>query len=167
MPTSIFLMEIFLLILAILLLAGGLIFSVLPPIPGPVLAYAAMIVTHSASEETTFSMFWLVLFGISTVLILVVDFILPVATTKKFGGTNAGIWGGIIGTVLGVILPIPFGIILGPLLGAIIGDLIGGNHIRQATKSGFGSFIGFLLAMGMKVIFSCIIGVMIFVKLVR
>ena len=67
--------------------------------------------------------------------------------------------------VLGVVLPIPFGIILGPLLGAIIGDLVGGNHIRQATKSGFGSFVGFLLATGMKVIFSCVIGILIFVKI--
>ena len=158
-------MEAFLLILAVILLAGGLIFSVLPPIPGPLLAYGAMITTHYASVETNFSTFWLVFFGISTALILVIDFILPVAATKKFGGTNAGIWGGIIGTVLGVVLPIPFGIILGPLLGAIIGDLVGGNHIRQATKSGFGSFVGFLLATGMKVIFSCVIGILIFVKI--
>ena len=158
-------MEAFLLILAVLLLAGGLIFSVLPPIPGPALAYLAMIVTHYASEETQFTTFWLIFFGISTVLILVIDFILPVAATKKFGGTKAGIWGGVIGTILGVVLPIPFGIILGPLLGAIIGDLVGGNHIRQAAKSGFGSFVGFLLATGMKVVFSCVIGVLIFVKI--
>ena len=62
-------------------------------------------------------------------------------------------------------MPIPFGIILGPLLGAIIGDLIGGNHIKAAMKSGFGSFIGFVLATSMKVIFSCIIGVLIFIKI--
>ncbi|MCP4458863.1 MAG: DUF456 domain-containing protein [Cytophagales bacterium] len=158
-------METFLLILAVLLLAGGIIFSVLPPIPGPLLAYLGMISTHYATVETSFSTFWLIFFGVVTALILVIDFILPVAATKKFGGTKAGIWGGIIGTVLGVILPIPFGIILGPLLGAIIGDLIGGNHIRAAMKSGFGSFLGFLLATSIKVIFSCIIGVLIFVKI--
>ena len=76
-------MEAFLLILAVLLLAGGLIFSVLPPIPGPALAYLAMIVTHYASEETQFTTFWLIFFGISTVLILVIDFILPVCSNKE------------------------------------------------------------------------------------
>jgi len=158
-------MEVFLLIFAVVLLAGGIIFSVLPPFPGPILTYLAMITTHFASADTRFSTITLVVFGIFTALITVLDLVLPVAATKKFGGTNAGIWGGVIGTILGVMTGLPFGIILGPLLGAIVGDLIGGNHIKAAMKSGFGSFLGFLLSTTIKVIFSCIIGVLIFVKI--
>ncbi len=154
-------MEIFLLILAVLLLAGGIIFSVLPPLPGPILTYLSMIATHYATEDTRFSTFLLIFFGALTAIITVLDYVLPVAATKKFGGTKAGIWGGVIGTVLGVMSGIPFGIILGPLLGAIIGDLIGGNHIKAAMKSGFGSFVGFLLATSIKVIFSCVVGLFV------
>lgn len=151
-------MEVLLIILSILLIAGGVIFSVLPPLPGPLLTYVAMICTHVVSNDTRFSTTSFVVWGIIGLIILVADYILPVAATKKFGGTKAGVIGGMIGTVAGVLLPIPFGIVLGPLLGAIIGDLYGGNRIRSAFRSGFGSFLGFLLATSLKLLYSVILG---------
>jgi len=81
----------------------------------------------------------------------VIDYILPIAATKKFGGTKAGVWGGIIGTIAGVIFLGPFGVIIGPLAGAIIGDLIGGNRMKSALKSGFGNFLGFVISTLMKI----------------
>lgn len=154
-------MEVALLILAIILLAAGIIFSVLPPLPGPLLSYMAMWAVHLSAPDNEFRSFWLITLGVVTVIILVIDYIMPAAATKKFGGTKAGIWGGLIGTVVGVFSGIPFGILLGPLLGAIIGDLIGGNQFRAALKSGFGSFVGFLVATFMKVVFSIVLGVFI------
>ncbi len=154
-------MEVILILLSVLLIAGGVIFSVLPPLPGPVLSYGAMISAHYISSETSFSTTSFVVWGIITVIVLVADYVLPVAATKKFGGTKAGVIGGMIGLVAGVLLPIPFGIIIGPLLGAIIGDLYGGNHIRSAFKSGFGSFLGFVLATSIKVLLSIILGVIV------
>ncbi|WP_424962988.1 DUF456 domain-containing protein [Ekhidna sp.] len=151
-------MEAFLIILSILLIAGGIIFSILPPLPGPLLTYGALICTHTVSNDTEFSSTSFIIWAIIGVIILVADYVLPVAATKKFGGTKAGVVGGMIGMVAGVLLPIPFGIILGPLLGAIIGDLYGGNRIKSAFKSGFGSFLGFLAATGLKLLYSIILG---------
>lgn len=151
-------MEAFLIILAILLLAVGIIFSVLPPLPGPILSYIALVVTHYASEQTEVSTFWFVVLAIGMIAVTILDFLMPAAATKKFGGTRAGVWGGLIGTVVGVFSGIPFGIIIGPLFGAIIGDLIGGNQIRAAMKSGFGSFLGFVIATSLKVIYSIVVG---------
>lgn len=154
-------MEAFLLILAAVLLVSGIIFSVLPPLPGPILTYVGVVVTHFASDETTYSTFWLIAFAVMTLAVTVLDVLMPAAATKKFGGTKAGVWGGLIGTIVGIIVPIPLGLIWGPLLGAIVGDLIGGNRIRAAVKSGFGSFLGFVVATALKVIFSVIMGVTI------
>ncbi|WP_421764105.1 DUF456 domain-containing protein [Ekhidna sp.] len=151
-------MEALLIILSILLIAGGVIFSILPPIPGPLLTYGALICTHFVSNETEFSTSSFVIWGIIGIIILIADFALPIAATKRFGGTKAGVIGGMIGMVAGVLLPIPFGIVLGPLLGAIIGDLYGGNRIRSAFKSGFGSFLGFLVATSLKLFYSAILG---------
>lgn len=151
-------MEALLIILSVLLIAGGVIFSILPPLPGPVLSYCAMICTHAIANDTEFSTTSFVIWGIIGLIITVADYILPVAATKKFGGTKAGMIGGMIGMVAGVLLPIPFGIIIGPLFGAIIGDLYGGNRIRSAFKSGFGSFLGFLLATTLKLLYSIILG---------
>lgn len=151
-------MEAFLIILSILLIAGGIIFSILPPIPGPLLTYAALVCTHLVSNDTEFSTTSFVVWAIIGLVILIADFALPIAATKRFGGTKAGVVGGMIGMVAGVLLPIPFGIVLGPLLGAIIGDLYGGNRIKSAFKSGFGSFLGFLIATGLKLLYSVILG---------
>ncbi|WP_420576934.1 DUF456 domain-containing protein [Ekhidna sp.] len=151
-------MEAFLIILSILLIAGGIIFSILPPLPGPLLTYGAMICTHAVSNDTQFSITSFVIWAIIGIIILVADYILPVAATKRFGGTKAGVIGGMIGMVAGILLPIPFGIILGPLLGAIIGDLYGGNRIKSAFKSGFGSFLGFIVATALKLLYSIILG---------
>jgi hypothetical protein len=152
-------MEALLLILAAVLVIGGIIFAVLPPLPGPVLSYAAIWVTHFSSEDARFSVFWLIVFGVMTATVTAFDVLMPAIATKKFGGTKAGVWGGLIGTVVGIMTPIPFGIIWGPLLGAIVGDLIGGNQIRAAVKSGFGSFIGFVIATFFKVVVCIIMGV--------
>lgn len=158
-------MEVILIVLAILLIAGGVVFSVLPPLPGPLLSYGAVIVSNYLAEETSFSHTFLIVTGILALAVIVADYVLPIMATKKFGGTKAGVWGGMIGVVVGFILPIPFGVIIGPLLGAIIGDLYGGNHIRSAFKSGFGSFIGFLIGTSVKVLFSIVLGVMIIWKI--
>ncbi|MEQ9231179.1 MAG: DUF456 domain-containing protein [Cyclobacteriaceae bacterium] len=152
-------MEAFLIFLAIVLVAGGIIFSILPPLPGPVLAFGAMLIMYFTSAQVSG---WVVFFfGILTLGITALDYVLPVAATKKFGGTKAGIWGGIIGTIIGVLFFPGIGIIIGPLLGAIIGDLIGGNQIRAAVKSGVGSFIGFVIATFIKVSFCIVIGVIV------
>lgn len=151
-------MEVFLIIVAILLLAGGIIFSVLPPLPGPMLSYTALVVCHYASSETEVSTFWLIALAIGMVAVTIFDYLMPAVATKKFGGTKAGVWGGLIGTLVGVFSGIPFGIIIGPLFGAIIGDLIGGNQIRAAMKSGFASFLGFILATLLKVAYSIVVG---------
>lgn len=151
-------MEAILIILSLLLIAGGIIFSILPPLPGPMLTYAALIATHYVSDETEFGATSFIVWAILGAGIIVLDYVLPAAATRRFGGTKAGMIGGMIGTIAGVILPIPFGIILGPLLGAVIGDLYGGNQIRSAFKSGFGSFMGFLVATSLKLLYALILG---------
>lgn len=154
-----------LILLAFILLAGGIVFSVLPPLPGPLLSYLALICAHNSSPEAAFTNTTLILWAIIVLIILIADYTLPIMATKNFGGTKAGIWGGVIGTIAGLIVPIPFGIILGPLCGAIIGDLIGGNRIQAAIKSGFGSFMGFVIATSLKVLVSIWVGVVIMIRL--
>lgn len=152
-------MEALLIVLAITLIAGGIIFSILPPLPGPILSFVAMLVMYYTTGNVAG---WIVvIFGIVTLIITIIDYVLPVAATKRFGGTKAGIWGGIVGTVIGVLFIPGIGIIIGPLLGAIIGDLIGGNQLKAAMKSGFGSFLGFVIATLLKLAFSILVAVIV------
>lgn len=158
-------MEILLIVLSIVLVMGGIIFSVIPPLPGPLLTYAAIWTAQYVSSEPFFSTTSLVIWGVLAVLLIVMDNFLPVLATKKFGGTKAGVIGGGLGSIAGVILPIPMGILIGPLVGAILGDLYGGNHLKAAFKSGMGAFAGFLVATSAKIIFSLVLGGIIVWKL--
>jgi len=152
------------LILAVALLVFGIIGCIVPGLPGPILSFGGMLACQFSGIENTFGTTSLVFWGIIATAVLIGDMIVPAAITKKAGGTKAGVWGGIIGTFVGMFVPIPFGIIWGPLVGAIVGDLVGGNQIASAMKSGFGSFIGFLLATFFKLVVAVWIGVLVMIK---
>ena len=151
-------MEVVFIVISILLISGGIVFSILPPLPGPLLTYGALISAQYVSLDTHFNTTSFIIWGVIGILVLIFDYVLPAATARKFGGTKAGMIGGMAGTIAGVVLPIPFGIIVGPLLGAVIGDLYGGNRIRLAFKSGLGSFLGFLVATLLKLLYAVILG---------
>lgn len=149
-------MEISILItIGIILLVVGLVSCVLPPLPGPPIAFVALLIGHFALHETIDLPTWLLItYAAITVIVVIVDNFIPIWGTKKFGGTKAGIRGSFLGLLFGIILS-PFGgisIIICPFLGAMLGELIAGQKLDIAIKSGIGSFIGFLLTSGLKII---------------
>lgn len=141
--------------IGIILLVVGLVSCVLPPLPGPPIAYIALLIGHFALKEYVDLPSWLlIVYAVITIIVLIIDNFIPIWGTKKFGGTKAGIRGSFIGLLIGVILS-PFGgfsILVCPFLGAMIGELIAGQNFNVAIKSGIGSFIGFLLTSGIKII---------------
>ena len=152
-------MDVFLAIVAWILLAVGLVGSVVPVIPGPPLGYAGIVILHFTSY-THFSMWFFIIFGVLAIAVTILDYFIPVWGTKKFGGTKAGKTGSIIGVFAGIFLFPPIGIILGPFVGAFIGEMIhDSSNTKRAIKSATGSFLGFLLGTGLKLVIS---GLLIF-----
>lgn len=158
-------MEIFLLILAAVLILTGIVGSVLPVLPGPPLAYAGLFAIHFAGPEYTISTWLLIFLGVITIVISILDYVLPSLGTKYFGGSKYGSWGSTIGLVVGIFTSWlgPWGIIIGPFLGAFVGELIYGQTTGSALKSATGSFLGFLSGTFMKVMLCLMIfGVYLF-----
>jgi uncharacterized protein len=89
------------------------------------------------------------------VLVTVLDYVIPIYGTRKFGGTRYGIWGCTIGLFVGVFVP-PWGLILGPFIGAFVGELIANNNTENAWNAALGSFIGFLFGTLLKFI-ACLV----------
>ena len=145
-------MDTTLLILSIILLLAGIAGSFLPVLPGPPLSYGAMILL-TFTKYGQFSNTLLIVFGILTAITLIADYVIPIWSTGKFGGSKFGQRGAFAGMIIGLFFGPP-GIIFGPFFGAIAGELIGGRSANEALKSGFGSFIGFLLGTGLKMIVS-------------
>ena len=137
----------------IVLILIGLLGCVLPIVPGPPLSYAGLLLLHF-TERYQFSSSFLITWAVITVVAYTIDFVIPALGTKKFGGSKRGIWGSIIGLLIGMFLFPPIGIIVGPFAGAVIGELSTGKESKEAFKSGFGSFLGFLAGTLLKLIVS-------------
>jgi len=130
-------------------IAGGLLGCIIPAMPGPPLSYIALLLLQ-ATRFADFSVRFLLIAAMVMIVITVVDYILPVWGTKKWGGSRAGTIGAILGLLVGLFFA-PVGIILGPFAGAVAGELITGRDTNAAIRSGFGSFMGFLFGIVMKV----------------
>lgn len=147
--------------IGIILLVVGLVSCVLPPLPGPPIAYLSLVLIYFAKDKPEELPLWLlIVYAVVTVIVLLVDNFIPIWGTKQFGGTKAGIRGSFIGILIGIFLS-PFGgisIILCPFLGAMIGELFVGQTLSVAVKSGIGSFVGFLLTSGLKIILVVMMG---------
>ena len=147
-----------LIVFAILFAIAGIIGSIVPGIPGPPLSWIGMLLVYFADkvgdrpDPMTVStlLIWLAV----TVIVTILDYVIPINTTKLTGGHKAASTGAVIGLVVGMLVP-PVGIILGSLLGAFLGELMVSNKgVWQAFKAGAGAFLGFLMGTGLKLVVS-------------
>lgn len=145
-------MDILLLILGFSCMVTGVFGSFLPVLPGPSISWIGLLCLYFTNAVP--ANYWVL--GITlliTVIISVLDYVIPSRGTKKFGGSSYGIWGTNIGLVVGIIAPIPFGFLIGPFIGALIGELIfDSKDHKRALKAAGGSFVGLLASSFMKFI---------------
>lgn len=147
-------MDIFLIILAGILLLLGIAGSVLPVLPGLPLSYVGLLVLQ-LTEKVQFSATFLILWAVIVVFIQVFDYSVPIWGTKKFGGSQRGIWGSGIGLFLGLFFG-PIGIITGPFMGAFIGEISANKNIKEALRAAFGAFVGFIIGTVSKLVVGAI-----------
>lgn len=151
--------------LAIILIVCGLILLVLgfigsvAPGPGPPLAFAALLLLEFGGVHD-YNNLLLIAIGLVVLVIFVADYFIPIAATKKFGGSKQGVRGSTLGVVIGFIVMLwtgPLAIILGPFLGAMVGELIAGKPANEAAKVGLGTLMGFLVGVVGKLMTSFLI----------
>ena len=143
-------MDIFLLIVAGILMVIGIIGCIVPGLPGTPIAYAGLWIAQ-ATDRVDFSWQILLIWGIVTIVVSVLDYVVPAWGTKQFGGTKWGVWGSTIGVFAGLFFGAA-GVIIGPLAAAILGELIGGKKVEEALRAGWGSFIGIFFGTVLKLI---------------
>lgn len=150
-----------LIIFAILFAIAGIVGSVVPGIPGPPLSWIGMLLVFFADkvgdrpEPMTLAvlLIWLAI----TVIVSILDYIIPAKVTRLTGGHKAASTGALIGLFVGMFLT-PVGVIAGSLGGAFLGELLVTNKgVWSAFKAGAGAFLGFMLGIGLKL---CVSGVM-------
>ncbi|MBR2790359.1 MAG: DUF456 domain-containing protein [Bacteroidales bacterium] len=148
-------MDIFLIITGALCLLAGLVGCILPILPGVPLAYVGIWLLH-ATGKVQFSWKFLIIWGIVTAVVQILDAVVPVWGTKVMGGSKAGVWGSTIGLVAGLFFG-PWGIVLGPFVGAVAGEMLAhwteeGMSLGQALKAGSGAFVGLMTGTVLKLV---------------
>lgn len=146
-------MDILLIIIGLIFSIFGLLGCLLPVIPGPPLSYIGILILHW-SPKYQFSTKFLVIMGIVTLIVTVLDNFLPAMNAKRTGGSKRAVWGAMIGLAVGMFAFPPIGLIVGPFIGAVIGELSTGKDSSDALRSGFSTFIGFLGGVLIKLIAS-------------
>jgi len=141
--------EVIVIIVGLLIAIVGLIGCVVPAIPGPPLNFLSLVILEIGIEDA-FSSEFFITWGIITVVVTVLDYVLPVWGAKVYRSSKFGIWGSIIGMILGIIFFPPFGMILGLFAGAVLGELIAGKEHWEALKVGTVTFVASILMILVK-----------------
>jgi hypothetical protein len=145
-------MDILLAFLAASFILVGFFGSILPVLPGPPLSWIGLLLLHF-SRFADFSTRFLAVSFVVMAVIAALDYFIPIWGAKRFGGTRSGVIGSTVGLIIGLFF-MPLGVVAGPFLGALIGELLHApNERKRALKSAIGSFIGFLLGTGLKLVF--------------
>ncbi len=163
-------MEIICIILGFLLIIIGFIGIIAPILPATAASFAAILLIHF-SKVYEFHLLTLMILSALTILTFLVDYIMPVIGTKKFGGTKYGVIGSSIGIFISMFIVAPMGIfaIVGILflafIGAYLGELIGGRPNGEAIYAATGAMLGFLFSTFAKFIVCAIITVVFLLAL--
>lgn len=143
-------MEYVWIVLGIILCLVAIAGSILPLLPGPPVAFLGMLLQQLRDPNPFTSRFLWIWAGI-TVLSLILDYLIPIWGTKRFGGTKYGVWGCTLGFILAFWMG-PWGVIIGPFLGAFVGEIIAGQDAHKSFRAALGSFIGFLFGSFLKLV---------------
>lgn len=153
-------MELFIQIMAVLAGVVGIIGSVLPALPGPPLSWVGLLLLYfwggTDGNGSTMSLTLLLVWLAITVIVSVVDYYVPLKFTKITGGSKYAGRGALIGMVLGIIFT-PIGMLLGSFLGAFVGEMVyARKDVADSLTAALGSFLGFLVGTGIKLMTSVI-----------
>jgi uncharacterized protein len=137
-------MEVFWWLFAIVVMALGLIGTVIPILPGTTIILAAAVI-HRVVLGADRSLGWSALIAmlVLTLITYVIDIAAGYLGAKRFGSTKWGLIGATAGALIGVFFGL-FGLFVGPVIGAIVGELVGGKEIMKAGRAGWGTFLGSL-----------------------
>lgn len=160
-------MSIVLISLGIILIIAGLAGCIIPILPGPPISYISLILLSWAYNWKAFSTTFLIIIGIITLIVVVLDYALPVYLPKKYGASKYAVWGSALGLIIGLFFFQPFGFLIGAFIGAVLGELVFKRNLKLSLKAGLGVFTGTIASTALKLGISSLIGFYFFKALIR
>ncbi|MEZ5500839.1 MAG: DUF456 family protein [Steroidobacteraceae bacterium] len=137
-------------IVALGLIAIGLIGTVLPALPGAAAVFGGMLLGAWLDDFQRISWVTVVVLGVLTALTFAADILGSVFGARRVGASRLALLGAAIGALIGMFFGF-VGMIFSPFLGAVAGELISRGRVGQAARIGIGTWLGLLLGTLAKV----------------
>ncbi len=139
--------ELFWWMVTIILMALGIIGTVLPVFPGTAIILGAAILHRSMlGPEKSIGWPTLAILVLLTAASYAIEFVAGWAGARRFGATRWGMLGAFLGALIGLFFGLP-GLLLGPIIGTLAGELIAGKRLIAAGRASWGALLGNLGAL--------------------
>lgn len=146
----------------LLLVITGFVGILLPALPGLPLIFCGLLLAAWADDFQHVGWLPLTVLGVLTALSFLLDFLANIYGAQRLGASAPALWGSVIGTVAGLFF-MPLGLLLGPFIGAWLGEYWHSRTLKQATRVGFGTWLGILLGTASKFALGfCMLGIFAF-----
>lgn len=136
-------------LLAVLLIAVGVLGTLLPALPGPILVFAGVLLAAWADGFARIGGGTLAVLALLTAAAYAVDLLSAAVGVRRAGASPRAVAGAALGTLAGLFFGLP-GIIVGPFVGAIAGELTVRGDVRGAGRAGLFAGLGFALGLAVK-----------------
>lgn len=143
-------------IIAVIIGLIGIVGCFLPVLPGPPISWGALLLLYFFGNGEMSLRFLLIWLGI-TIIVTILDYVVPAQFTRVTGGSKAAGRGSMIGLLVGLIFFPPWGMLIGAFLGALLAEvLVNRSSIADSVKPALGSFLGFLAGTFFKFVSSAL-----------
>ena len=142
---------------------------VLPILPGPVLALAGLSLLYCTPTRP--SLLVMALAAIVVIAAFALDYVVPSIGAKAFKCSKLGVagcfFGSLFGTIIGFFVGFPFGafpvligIVVYSFIGTFLGEAFSNKEFWPSVRGAFGSFIGFMVGILVKMALTAFIAVL-------
>lgn len=137
-------------VLAVALVFVGLVGTILPALPGPILVFAGLLTAAWADSFTRIGFATLSLLAVMTAAAHLVDVLCTALGVRQAGASRRAVAGAAVGAAAGLLYGLP-GLLIGPLVGAVIGELTVRGDMRGASRAGLAAWLGLAVGTALKV----------------
>jgi len=131
-------------IIGSILMLLGLAGSILPVLPGPPLSFIGLLLIALLKHfSPPLTPTFVIIMAAVTIIVIVMDYVIPLLGAKRFGASKWGVWGSVLGMAIGIFLS-PLAMLVGAFTGAVVVELLAGKKKREALRAGWGVVMGTL-----------------------
>jgi len=131
-------------VLAVAMIALGVVGTVLPALPGVVLVFGGIVLAAWIDGFARISGWTVGALAVLAAIGFVVDYAAGALSARRAGATKLGLLGAALGTLAGVVTGL-WGLVFMPLAGAAIGEFIAHRDALRAGRVGVATWIGMLM----------------------